>query len=367
MQTVRGADHFETGETDSCCTLPAGLSTVSSWALTSRRSCEPIEATVFEDHDGAPITFREFFRGRPSIVVFFYTRCDNPLKCSLTVTKLGRIQRLLEARGLFEHIQTAAITYDPAFDFADRLRGYGQARGVRLDGRHRMLRAVAGATALCGHFGLGVNFIESLVNRHRIELYILDAQGRIAGSFERIHWDEHQVVERTIEVLNEENRETTRDTSAELHPPLVGSTASPMFGTLASLGLAVFPKCPVCWAAYLSMLGVAGLEQIPYAPWLQPVLFAAMLMNLAAIWLRARATGRLSGLYLASTGALAIVASKVTPGWEQAAVWGVALTLAGSLSSVLNGESGRLVWLRRLTTRAWPFRIATGRASTGRP
>ena len=57
---------------------------------------------------------------------------------------------------------------------------------------------------LCRHFELGVNFVESLVNRHRIEVYILDAQGRIATSFERVHWDEAQVVARAVEVLNEE-------------------------------------------------------------------------------------------------------------------------------------------------------------------
>ena len=194
--------------TDTCCALPGGLSNTFSWALSSRRGCEPIESTVFEDHDGASITFKEFFRGHPSIVVFFYTRCDNPLKCSLTVTKLARIQKLLEARGLADQIHTAAITYDPAFDLPERLRGYGQNRGVRMDARHRMLRATDGVNALRSHFKLGVNFIESLVNRHRIEAYILDAEGRIAASFERIHWDEQQVVDRAIEVLKEKSDET---------------------------------------------------------------------------------------------------------------------------------------------------------------
>ena len=70
-----------------------------------------------------PITFKEFFHGQPSIVVFFYTRCDNPMKCSLTVTKLGRIQKLLEAHVNSRiEIHTAAITYDPAFDLPERLR-----------------------------------------------------------------------------------------------------------------------------------------------------------------------------------------------------------------------------------------------------
>ena len=209
VEAIRGEQVDAPGISGTCCTPPSGLSSTSSWAIGSRCGCEPIESTVFEDHNGATITFDKFFKGHPSIVVFFYTRCDNPLKCSLTVAKLANIQKLLEARGLADQISTAAITYDPAFDLPERLRGYGQNRGVRLDARHRMLRTIDGVSALCSHFKLGVNFIESLVNRHRIEAYILDAEGRIAASFERIHWDERQVVDRTVEVLKEKSDETT--------------------------------------------------------------------------------------------------------------------------------------------------------------
>ena len=209
VETIRAGEQVDApGTSGTCCTLPSGLSSTSSLEIDSRCGCESIESTVFEDQNGASVTFEKFFQGHPSIVVFFYTRCDNPLKCSLTVTKLANIQKLLEARGLADQINTAAITYDPAFDLPERLRGYGQNRGVRLDTRHRMLRTIDGISALCSHFNLGVNFIESLVNRHRIEAYILDAEGRIAASFERIHWDEQQVVDRSIEVLKEKSDET---------------------------------------------------------------------------------------------------------------------------------------------------------------
>jgi len=72
-----------------------------------------------------------------------------------------------------------------------------------MDAGHRMLRVIEDNDVLRRHFELGVNFIESLVNRHRIEVYILDAEGRIASSFERIHWDEEQVVARAVEMLQE--------------------------------------------------------------------------------------------------------------------------------------------------------------------
>lgn len=336
---------------DDCCALPGGLRGAFSWALGSRRGCGPIAQTVFEDQEGGSITFGEFFRGHPTVVVFFYTRCDNPLKCSLTVTKLARVQKLLDARGLADRVHTAAITYDPAFDLPARLRGYGQDRGVRMDARHRMLRATDGVAALRNHFRLGANFIESLVNRHRVEAYVLDAEGRVAASFERIRWDEQQVVDRALEVLGEKSVETTPDgpPGIEATPdgpsetatlPAGRGAAATTFGTLASLGVAFFPKCPICWAGYASMLGLGGLVQIPYSPWLQPLLVAVMLINLASVWLRGRATGRMGGFYLVSAGALALVVSKLGPGWGSAATCGVALTFAGSLLSALAPKNG---------------------------
>src|SRR5262249_31174051 len=137
------------------------------------------------------------------------------------------------------------------------------------------------------HFKLGVNFIESLVNRHRIEAYILDAKGGIAASFERLHWDEQQVVDRAIRVLTEKNDEPTTEVPRDqASPTAFRKTTSALLDTLMPLGVAFFPKCPVCWAAYLSMLGIVGLNQISYSPWLQPVFLTVMLTNLASVWFR---------------------------------------------------------------------------------
>ena len=109
--------------------------------------------------------------------------------------------------------------------------------------------------------------------------------------------------------------------------------ASPVFGTAVALGLALFPKCPFCWAAYLSLFGIAGLESIPYSPWLQPVLAILLLSNLTSVWFRARATGRMIPFYLVTAGALTIIASKVFRGPEAASFIGVFLTLIGSVWS----------------------------------
>lgn len=204
VHAIGSAGQADESATHACCGPSSdGVGNMSSWAPSARRGSAPVESIALQDHRGETITFKEFFKGQPSIAVFFYTRCDNPMKCSLTITKLARVQKLLEAQGFANRIRTAAISYDPAFDLPERLCIYGRDRGVRMDANHRMLRATDDNNALRAHFELGVNFIESLVNRHRIEVYVLDAQGRVAVSFERIHWDEQQVVTRAIETLNE--------------------------------------------------------------------------------------------------------------------------------------------------------------------
>ena len=311
--------HSETN-TD-CCQLPDSVKDLFSWMRRTRAASSSIDSTLLEDQNGNTLTFGEYFHGRPSIVVFFYTRCDNPLKCSLTITKLAHIQKLLEFEGLSDQINTAGLTYDPGFDLPERLLNYGLHRGIRFAPQHRLLRAPDGLDFLRKHFQLGVNFIESLVNRHRIELYILDAKGQTAGYFGRIQWNEREVVDRVIEVLKEnDNRPRLR-------------VASPVFGTAVALGLALFPKCPFCWAAYLSLFGIASLETIPYSPWLQPLLAILLLSNLASIWFRARTTGRMLPFYLVTAGALTIIASKTLSAPTAMSFLGVLLTLIGSLLS----------------------------------
>jgi len=363
----------------SCCTLENGWAEGFRRVCRLRRESESVKSVVFEDQNGESIRFDELFIGRPSVVVFFYTRCDNPLKCSLTVTKLARVQGLLAERGLADRIQTAAITYDPAYDLPNRLSAYGKNRGVRMDARNLMLRAVDGNERLRAHFALGVSFIESLVNRHRIEAYVLDREGRIAASFERVRWDEHEVVNRAMEVLREgpaafagnDPGPAQRDRPSpsppsenapdRAHASLGRRSASPLVATLASVGVAFFPKCPVCWAAYLSLFGIATLEQIPYAPWLLPLLAAAVLVNLLSVWLRARASGRFGAFYLVAAGAAVIFASNLGIGSEAVAISGVGLTLAGSLLSALDR-----VQLRRDRPDAYASRRARAPSATFR-
>lgn len=179
-----------------CCAAPSagGLPTsLAANAGCGRSAAVPADVEL-EDQDGRRLTSGEFLRGRPSVVVFFYTRCDNPSKCSLTITKLGRLQLALRRQQLQGRVRTAAITYDPDFDLPPRLRAYGENRGVRFGDGDRFLRTTTGLAPLYDYFELGVSFGQALVNRHRIELFVLDREGRIVSTFARLQWEIEDVV-----------------------------------------------------------------------------------------------------------------------------------------------------------------------------
>jgi protein SCO1 len=150
---------------------------------------------IFEDQEGIRLTYSEYFRHKPAIVVFFYTRCSNPNKCSLTITKLGRLQKMIQEEGLEGALKTAAITYDPGYDLPARLKAYGLNRGVVFNEHHRFLWALTGMHEVQEYFGLGVNFNGTIVNQHRIELFLLDPEGRVAKTFARLQWDLREVLD----------------------------------------------------------------------------------------------------------------------------------------------------------------------------
>lgn len=202
-QTILEAILAGLNDADSCCCAAStGPESFIQEGLAPERPSMPVPTRVpMEDQDGREVAFGEFFIGKPSIVAFFYTRCDNPNKCSLTVTKMAGLQRALREAGLQGEVQTAAITYDPDYDLATRLLGFGRNRGVVFGASDRFLRTKSEFGALRDYFELGVNFGPALVNRHRIELFILDPEARIAFTFTRLQWDIQDVLDHARRLL----------------------------------------------------------------------------------------------------------------------------------------------------------------------
>jgi mercuric ion transport protein len=102
-----------------------------------------------------------------------------------------------------------------------------------------------------------------------------------------------------------------------------------------TMGLAVvfFPKCPLCWAAYLSVFGIAGVARIPYPAWLYPLLALMLGIHILLAFRRVPQSGY-GPLAFGLGGALAILAGRhylPYPDWVLIA--GLLLIAAGSLWS----------------------------------
>lgn len=160
---------------------------------------EPIDLTplgdvALEDQDGRRLTFGEVFFGRPGFLTFFYTRCMIPEKCSATVHRLSRLASLTHADAQAGDPTIAALTYDPDFDNAHRLRTYGALRGVAFDARVKLLRSVDDLTTIRERLALGVGYGPSTVNSHRLEAYVLSPQGHAVRAILRRAWHENEAL-----------------------------------------------------------------------------------------------------------------------------------------------------------------------------
>jgi cytochrome oxidase Cu insertion factor (SCO1/SenC/PrrC family) len=183
---------------DACCESP-GVARAGTDAQ-ERGDDEGAAEILVQDQDGLLERFEEFYRGRPSVLAFFYTRCDNPYKCSLTIARLAAVQRAMHERGLAGGVRVTAVTYDPEFDLPHRLKLYGEHRGMQFGENARFFRAVSGFGRLRRRFDLQANYGPSTVNRHQIEVHVLDEQARVRASFTRLQWRIDDVV-RVVEEL----------------------------------------------------------------------------------------------------------------------------------------------------------------------
>jgi cytochrome oxidase Cu insertion factor (SCO1/SenC/PrrC family) len=173
-----------------CCEAPPPLEFPAKLA-----TAPDIDDLALEDQSGETFSYRDFFHGRPSVVTFFYTRCMNPQKCSLTISKLGALQRRFAAIDGRSRINIAAFTYDPAYDRGRRLQIYGAERGFRFDAQNRFIRTVGSFEPIRARFDLGVGYGPATVNQHSIELLILDAGGEPIRDYRRMLWNEFEIAD----------------------------------------------------------------------------------------------------------------------------------------------------------------------------
>jgi protein SCO1/2 len=304
-------------KTSDCCSFKSPVN------KRSKVSSKEIAAILLQDQDGNKSRFGDYFNGSVSIVSFFYTRCDNPNKCSATLTKLAQIQtKLVEDR--IEDIKLAAITYDSAYDTPERLKAYATNRGLQHNDKYKTLRVLNNEEdRLQKYFSSKVNYNSSIVNHHSIELFILNNQGIIISEFSGIELNIKNIIFEIKKV---------KRTQSSLWNKIMSITTN----SILPFVMLLFPKCPLCWAGYLSVFGLSSISWLKYSPnffWLL-VLFA--IVNLIIMYHQSNKNPFYSPILIACTGYIILVFSFLLNAHELIKFSAIGLIVFSSLMNIFN-------------------------------
>ena len=162
----------------------------------SRSTCSLAEIAGFEvqNEAGEISTLGRLCEGHTALIAFFYTRCLSPDKCSRTIRHLGNVAAMIRERRPDTSIFVGALSYDPEFDSPARLMRYGIDRGFRFGSQARLLRTIGDFAALRDRLTLSVGYGPSTVNRHRLELAVVDPTGAISLRNGNELWNEQSIV-----------------------------------------------------------------------------------------------------------------------------------------------------------------------------
>lgn len=159
-----------------------------------RLSAADLNALPLEDHNAEILPLGSYFTGVSSFVTFFYTRCNNPLKCSANISRWGEVVHALRTQPGSEAVKTAAITYDADFDTPTRLKAYAQLRGVELGAQDRVFRCSAGLAPLQRALNLSVAQGQATITAHAAEAFILSPTLQVVHHFSREPWTVDEVL-----------------------------------------------------------------------------------------------------------------------------------------------------------------------------
>lgn len=179
--------------------------TVGHWISPDKR--QPVLAldARTESHSGRQKTIRQWI-DRPTLLMFFFTRCENPFKCSKTVTLAGEMQQRLKEEQAEMPLRILLVTYDPDVDDRDRLAQFAAARGVDLSaGSVVCLRTLDGSLeVLCDELNVPVGFALGNVAVHDVVGYLFDDRGAVARIYRAALPDLDQVLADSERVRRED-------------------------------------------------------------------------------------------------------------------------------------------------------------------
>ena len=180
-----------------------GIPLVSNWQNSLERRWFREFNVRFTDQTGDEGRLIQLI-DRPTLITFFYTRCQNNYKCSATISQFAALQSRIVIDGLEESVRLLAITFEPHFDTSERVQRYGRNRGVRFNANVRALvLEPEGHTKLIDALKTPVGFNSGWVNTHGVALDLFDAQARFVRRYHTLVWDNDAVVRDIHRLLQE--------------------------------------------------------------------------------------------------------------------------------------------------------------------
>jgi protein SCO1 len=162
---------------------------VTPWIESTDRHRPNIMDIRYTNQDGRTGVLGDLLN-KPVVIAFFYTRCQNGAKCSMTVSRLAALQRTLRAQGLEAKARVLAISYEPEFDTSDRIHRFGSDRGLVFGPDAQALRVEPkGLKRLVEILEAPVNYNAGWVNTHGVELSLFDGGGRLVRKYQSIAWE----------------------------------------------------------------------------------------------------------------------------------------------------------------------------------
>ena len=156
---------------------------------------DPITDYKFTNQFGQPISLGQF-RGRALGLTFFFTRCPFPTFCPRMSQNFQKAQNALKSKsGGPQNWSLLSISFDPAWDTPERLKGYAGLYGI--DTNHWQL-ATSDLWTIDGIADqLGLTFYRATpaaLPEHNLRTVVIDAQGRLRKVFVGNEWDVQELV-----------------------------------------------------------------------------------------------------------------------------------------------------------------------------
>jgi protein SCO1/2 len=150
------------------------------------------------NQDGRGVSLSSL-RGQVVAVTFIYTRCPLPDYCPRMITNLQAIERRFPDR-IGEDLVLAAITFDPQYDTAQRLKAYAQAFRADRPGWHFLTGSIEDVSRVCGRFGVEFWPEEGLIT-HTLQTVVIDREGRLVASVEGKDYSAKQLTDLIAQTL----------------------------------------------------------------------------------------------------------------------------------------------------------------------